>query len=285
MKNNFKKLAVFGVLLLGILSSCENDGTNDVLEVQEATISAEEIQLADEADLISEEVTSIVEDIYTSNEISASSRAPYNSDFLPECVTITTVVTDTTVEKTIEFEDSCELRNGNIVSGIIRLSYKKDMELMTKVLSYTLENFVFNDVSVEGSSSITRTRENENGNPQSIATTNFNANWPDGTSASFSGTRTREFIEGYATGFWGDNVFLITGSRTFINRDGFTYQKEITVPLRRELACRFIVSGVLEITRGDISATLDFGDGSCDSKGTVTNADGETTEINLRRFR
>ncbi|NER12400.1 hypothetical protein GWK08_03020 [Leptobacterium flavescens] len=283
MKNYLKKLAALSIIGLGVLS-CDSEQA-DVIEVQESSISVEEIQLSDEADLISEEVTNIVEDVYASDEISALSRGPYNSDYLPDCVTITTVVTDTTVEKTIEFEDGCELPNGNVVSGTIKLSYARDMELMTKTLNFSLENFVFNDVSIEGSSSIIRTRSNGNGNPQSEATANFEAEWPDGTSASFSGTRTREWIEGYGTGFWGDNVFLITGNRTFTNREGTTYSKEILVPLRRELACRFIVSGVLEISRGDVTATLDFGDGTCDSKGILTNADGESQEINLRRFR
>lgn len=61
--------------------------------------------------------------------------------------------------------------------------------------------------------------------------------------------------------------------------------KEVTTPLRRELSCRFIVSGVLEISRLGNSVSLDFGDGSCDAKGTLTYSDGAEEEVVLRRFR
>lgn len=287
MKRKMKeKIAIFGFLFLGMMTGCDRiETTTDALEAQRLTITEDEIQRTDEVDLISEEVHNIVEDIYASEEILAQSRSPFNSDFLPDCVTVTTIVTDTTVEKRIEFADSCELPNGNVISGVILLSFEKDMELLAKTLNLSLEDFVFNGIDVVGSSSIIRTRTNENGNPQSAVVADFTATWPDGTSANLSGTRTREWIEGFDTTFWGDNVFLISGNWMFTNKNGIIYQKDILTPLRRELACRFIVSGVVQINRGDISATLDFGDGTCDSTGVLTNAAGESNEINLRRFR
>ena len=144
---------------------------------------------------------------------------------------------------------------------------------------------MFNGVSVEGNSSITRFRTNENGNPQSVAEARFEATWPNGDTASFNGTRTREWIEGYGSGTWGDNVFLITGNATYTNRLGNTWKRTLITPLRRELACRFIVSGVLEISRNGNAVSLDFGDGRCDNKAILTYPDGTTKEINLRRFR
>ena len=81
---------------------------------------------------------------------SVHQKDPYHSDFLPDCVTITTVITSTTKEKTIDFGDGCELPNGNVLSGIIYLSYAKDMDLAQKTLGMSLEDFTFNGVSVEG---------------------------------------------------------------------------------------------------------------------------------------
>jgi hypothetical protein len=60
--------------------------------------------------------------------------------------------------------------------------------------------------------------------------------------------------------------------------------KEIETPLRRELSCRFIVSGILNVSRNDATASLDFGDGSCDAKGVLTYPDGTSEEVFLRRF-
>ncbi len=276
-------LMLLAMLLLTVVSCSKEESAEDELSNTEV-ISATELQFSDEAEMISEEVTTVAEDVYAADEISMISKADYQSDYLPDCVTITAVVTDTTREKTIDFGEGCELPNGNVLSGIIQLSYAKDMETASKSIALTLENFTFNGVVVEGSADILRVRSNDNGNPQSTANASFNATWPEGDTASFTGTRTREWIEGYGSGFWGDNVFLITGKRTYVGRLGNVFVKEVITPLRREMACRFIVSGVLEISRNDNTASLDFGDGSCDAKGILTKPDGTETEIFLRRF-
>ena len=286
---SLKKMNIAGIMLLATLLfiSCEKDESTDSLGdefAQEETFETADLQASDESELISEEIMNIGEDVYTSDEIQSTSKGSYDSDFLPDCVTITTVVTSTTKEKTIDFGDGCELPNGNFLSGIIYLSYEKDMELAQKTLSLSLENFTFNGVAVEGGASILRMRANENGNPQSDAEAEFSAEWPDGSTASFTGNRTREWIEGYGTDFWGDNVYLITGMGTWTGPLGNVFVKEVVVPLRRELACRFIVSGVLEISRNEETASLDFGDGSCDAVGILTLPNGEEKEIFLRRF-
>ncbi len=284
---NFMKIAPFALALSFLfLASCtKEDQESTIVEASnDEVITVAELKASDETEMISEEVSTIAEDVYAADEISLTSKSDYTSDYLPECVTITTVVTDTTREKTIDFGEGCELPNGNVLSGIITLSYAKDMEAASKTIDLTLENFTFNGVAVEGSASVLRVRSNENGNPQGTVNANFDATWPNGDTASFTGTRTREWIEGFGSGFWGDNVFLITGKRTYVGRLGNVYIKEVITPLRRELSCRFIVSGVLEITRNENTASLDFGDGSCDAKGVLTQPDGTETEIFLRRF-
>ena len=284
MKKSLKKVNFAGSLLMAILVlvSCDKDDSQDISE--EGTITVAELKVSDETDLIAEDVINIGEEVYATDEITVTSKANYISDFLPDCVTITTVVTSTSKEKTIDFGEGCELPNGNVLSGIIYLSYLKDMDLATKTLSMSLENFTFNGVAVEGSASVVRTRSNDSGNPQSDAEASFSGNWPDGTSANFTANRTREWIEGYGSGYWADNVFLISGKGTFTGKMGNVFMKETIVPLRRELSCRFIVSGILEITRNDATASLDFGDGSCDAKGILTYPNGEYEEIFLRRF-
>ncbi len=281
-----KKMNFAGAALLATLMfiSCEKDESPEVID-QEQTFEVVDLQASDESELITEEVINIGEDVYAADEISLTSRGDYRSDYLPDCVTITTVITNTTREKTIDFGEGCELPNGNVLSGIIYLSYEKDMELAMKTIALSLENFTFNGVAVEGSASIVRMRSNGNGNPQSDANASFSGTWPDGSTASFTGNRTREWIEGFGSGFWGDNVFLISGQSTYTGRLGNVFAKETISPLRRELACRFIVSGVLQISRNDLTASLDFGDGSCDAKGLLTYPNGETEEIFLRRFR
>lgn len=288
MKKIFEMLRCTGLLLaicLIIVSCTKNESTDTVEDLtNNEVLSVAELHSSDEVELISEEITTLAEDVYTVDEISFSSKSTFTSDYLPDCVTITTVVTDTTKEKTIDFGDGCELRNGNFLSGIIILTYSKDMEAATKTLSLSLENFTFNRVAVEGNANIVRTRANENGNPQSVAEANFDAEWPEGETVEYAANRTREWIEGYGSGFWGDNVFLISGMATYKGKLGNSITKNSVEPLRREMACRFIVSGVIEISRNDAKISLDFGDGSCDATGVLTYPDGTTEEVLLRRF-
>jgi len=284
MKKYLKKVNITGSVLMAILffASCNKDDSQDFSE--EGAITVTELKVSDETDLILEDVINIGEEVYATDEITMTSKTNYISDFLPDCVTITTVVTSTSKEKTIDFGEGCELPNGNVLSGIIFLSYLKDMDLASRTLSLSLENFAFNSVSVEGSATIVRIRSNENENPQSDAEASFRGIWPDGTSANFTANRTREWIEGYGSGFWGDNVFLISGKGTYTGKLGNVFMKETIVPLRRELSCRFIVSGIMEISRNDATASLDFGDGTCDAKGILTYPNGDSKEIFLRRF-
>ncbi len=286
MKKWIKGSKLIGTLLFAtlLIFSCNKDETDQEVPEVDQTFDVAELKASDETELISEEVLNIAEDVYATDEIMETSKSFYTSDYLPDCVTITTVVTSTSKEKTIDFGEGCELPNGNVLSGIIYLSYLKDMDLATNTLSLSLENFVFNGVAVEGSASVERMRSNANGNPQADAVASFSAEWPDGATASFTGNRTREWIEGFGTGFWGDNVILISGQGTYTGKLGNVFMKETITPLRRELACRFIVSGILEISRNDATASLDFGDGNCDAIGILTQPDGSSQEIFLRRF-
>lgn len=284
MKKSLKISNLTGVVLMAllVLASCAKDESPVIAD--EATFDVAEFTANDEAELISEEISNIGEDVYATEEIKATSKANYTSNYLPDCVTITTVVTSTAKETTIDFAEGCELPNGNLLSGIIFLSYAKDMEMATKTIGLSLEDFTFNGVAVEGSSSLVRMRSNDNGNPQSDAIASYSGVWPDGGITSFTGNRTREWIEGYGSGFWGDNVFLISGQGTYTGKMGNVFSKEIATPLRRELSCRFIVSGVLEISKNDATASLDFGNGNCDAQGLLTYPNGDVEKIFLRRF-
>ena len=280
MKTNLKGMALMALLVMG---SCNKEGSTTIDEGSSVEVVA--LIASDEADLISEEIAGIGEDVYATEEIRATSKSFFLSNFLPECVTITTVVANGKKETDIDFGEGCELPNGNLLSGIIHLSYAKDVDMATKTISLSLENFTFNEVAVEGGATLERMRSNDNANPESHAIASYSGLWPDGSTASFTANRTREWIEGYGSGFWADNVFLISGQGTYTGKTGDVYSRETISPLRRELSCRFLVSGVLEVTKNDTAVSLDFGDGTCDAKGMLTYPNGETKEILLRRFK
>lgn len=282
LKNKMNKLAL--LLAMGglLVVSCTKDdnlgnGLNNETDITQSQQSAE-------IDLISEDIDAIVEEVYTADELleSGFTNARSQSNFyLPDCVTITTIVTDTSKEKTIDFGSGCQLPNGHVVSGIIFMSYAKDLSALTNTIEVGFDNFHINNISIEGSRSVFRQRSNENGNPQASRSVNITVTWPDETYASRVGSGEREWIEGYGSGNWGDNVFLITGTRTTTFRNGNVRSGTIISPVRRELSCNFLVSGTIDIQRNNWEGNLDFGDGTCDNTAILTLPDGSTYTINL----
>jgi hypothetical protein len=68
-----------------------------------------------------------------------------------------------------------------------------------------------------------------------------------------------------------NDVFSTTGSSTGVNRKGKAYTTSITVPVVKRASCSWIESGRLDITpEGMAVRTLDYGDGTCDTKATLT---------------
>ena len=275
--SNLKLLTFFFVSAI-VFVSCNND-TVDVSE----PISADEAIALAEVDDVSDEINNIIDDFFVENEdgVKSSDTESKTEDLLP-CVTKTIELINTTKTITLDFGEGCELPNGNVLRGKIIMSYATDSDVHSLTITHTYENFYFNDISIEGGNTIIRVRENDNGNLQSTITFNTTLTWPDGVFASREGTKTREWIEGYDTRTFGDNVFLITGNWKATFKDGTELSANVLEPLTREMACRFIISGVLEMQKGDSAGVLDFGDGSCDNVATFINQADEEFEITLK---
>ncbi len=273
------KLLLFLVVGSFLFTSCNNSDNIDLSE----PISADETNIFVEADNISDEVNNVIDDFFVEESLGARSEDNNPRDISSlGCMTRTVVVEGTIKTVTLDFGDGCELPNGTVLSGKIILVHAVDTDVKSLTITYTFENFYFNELNIEGENTVVRVRENENGNPQSTLTVNMKITWPDGEFASRRGTKVREWIEGYDTRTFGDNVFLITGNWTTTFKNGTILSATIIEPLRREMACRFIVSGVVELQKNNRNGSLNFGDGRCDNKAIFTNEEGEEFEITLR---
>jgi len=257
-----------------IFTSCEK---------QEATISdnlsVEKVQQVAEIEVISEAVSSIIEEVYI---IDGTDERKSTETFLPKCMTKTVVIDGLTRTLTLNFEGDCEMPNGNILSGTITLVYVRDPAAQTRTITYSFTDFYFNQKHIEGGGTIFREKSNENGNPQSTKNQSITLTWPNGKSAHRVEMKLREWIEGVGSGTWGDNVYLVTGNWTTEFPNGDVNNGIVTIALRRELTCRFIVSGIIALSHNEASGTLDFGDGSCDNKAIFTDSNGVEHEIILR---
>lgn len=105
--------------------------------------------------------------------------------------------------------------------------------------------------------------------------------YTDGTTLSWTSTRTREWVEGEPTLTPYDDVYEISGSANGTARNGDSFSVTITNPLEVALSCLWVRSGTMVITPENKPArTLDFGNGGCDDDATVE-INGTTYNVNL----
>jgi hypothetical protein len=73
----------------------------------------------------------------------------------------------------------------------------------------------------------------------------------------------------------------VTGNESISRSNGDSWTKNISNPLIRLGTCRHYVKGVVEYkVKGSVAVVLNYGDGTCDDKATVT-ANGKTVDIVL----
>lgn len=264
MKLNSFKLGFLLVLTTLFVTSCNKDESSTQENVLE-NFTIEDTQKTSEADATTDQSLSLIETAYTELEEDAGRSVSLFSD----CTTITVNFENEVTFVTLDFGTGCELQNGNIVSGIIHFTYGP-VQNGTRTITYTFEDFVINQKSIEGSGTIFRERYNAAGNPQSTFHNNIIITFPNELTASVNGVRQREWIEGVGSGTWTDNVFLVTGNWSVALSNGNTREALVTTPLRREATCPHFVSGVIEVTRNQTTGTLDFGDGTCDNIAILT---------------
>lgn len=286
MKTKFLLLST--CITMSFFIGCNSDEkTNDG---SGAAITNEEIITNSKIDASVEDVTNIAEDQFSSQlNINAKPGGPIKN-FLPSCAIITTVLTNNTWTKTVDFgAEGCTLNNGNTVKGKMIVSFSNDFNSSTQTISYTFEGFYHNGKKLQGSKSIVRTIKETNllvtAHPVSTASIDLTITFDDGGVYTRKGTLIKEMTSGYDTWFdWDDNVFVVTGSGSTTFPNGDTYVAEITSPLEFHASCKksIALKGIVSITKNSASATIDYGSGECDTLATITK-DGVTEEIDLKK--
>jgi len=190
---------------------------------------------------------------------------------------------------TIDYGEGCT-QGKRTRKGKIIITVSGPMWLEGSMRVVTFDEFFVNDHKIEGIRTVTNEGRHMEGQYEgkiyvSVVLDSGKVITPDNTVITKQVNRTRTFIEGEESK-WDtrDDIWFIEGLAHGVNRNGYTYTREITSPLWKEIGCRFITQGsVLISVEGRPDAILDYGDGECDPVVTVTVGD-EVRTINLRRW-
>jgi len=184
---------------------------------------------------------------------------------------------------TVDYGTSCTGINGNVRSGKIIIDITAPRLEVGSKRTVTFADYFFNGIKVEGTKVLDNMGYNNNQNLViSVKLTDGKLTLPDGRIIERTTDHQREWIGGLLTKNIWDDECLITGTASGKNVEGVAYTNTITTALHWTRACRFIVSGVVNIQReGKDAIQLDYGTGDCDAKAVVIK-DGVSKEILLK---
>ncbi len=275
------KILFLGLVLSLFTVSCSKDSTST--NANSSNMTAAEATSSAKMDAANDDVSSIVEDQVNvtladaTGKISETQTATSN---LPSCATVTripaigTVLTaGQTVTKTIDFGTTgCPLSNGNVLKGQIVISWVYQPTATSQTINYQFVNFYHNYIKYDGNKTFTRTMSvataTSISHPIVTMSMDMTATFPNGDIYTRTGTRTREIIAGYDTpSVLTDNVYQVTGNWSTTFPSGVVRYSTITSPLILKLltgCSHHFVQGIISFVQNNNTATLDYGDGTCD---------------------
>ena len=206
-------------------------------------------------------------------------------DSVGRCFTITVVPKTLHVFPkvvTIDFGTGCLGKDGKLRKGRIMTTYTGPMFVPGNSATSTFADYQVDSLRIGGTNSVENTSTSNKLAWNVKVVDGKITNVLTGTWRQWNSVRENKQIEGNGTPLLlADDIFQISGNASGSNSNGNSWSSLITQPLVRKYICPWIGKGQVSITRNAASAILDYGDGSCDNKATIT-INGVTYNISLR---
>jgi len=167
-------------------------------------------------------------------------------------------------------------------SGKITISLSGLMSVPGSIATFTFVDFVADGNKISGVHKITYVGLNAgNSWPRYSVYTDAKIVFPDTKFITYHAEYTRLQAAGSATAAIADDVWRIEGTSSGTTRDGIAWTASYPSALVKNASCKWFSSGSVLITpTGGVPRTINFGDGTCDNKATLTIGD-KTTDITL----
>ena len=185
----------------------------------------------------------------------------------------------------IDFGTGCTGRDGRTRKGKLIIVYTGRLTVSGKVAEIVFDGFYINDIQVEGAMRI----QNISTSQSLIFTKTVKdgkLTKPNGNFSQWNSATIISQIEGSGTPYYAkDDIFSIRSESSGAVKNAglfFTWQSKTIEPLIKKYSCFWIVKGKVVIQRINTDvAIIDYGNGICDNKATVT-INGSIREITLR---
>lgn len=206
----------------------------------------------------------------------------------PPCVTVSMDSDEFPKNLTIDYAEGCTGRFGLVKKGTLTIHMSDTILNEGAVYTATFENMTVGNRSIEKTITFENLGQNLDENwefsYEMISTTTFERDGEPFTIVrEFSGIK--EWLAGFDTPETADDQFLRNGAGTITVNEELKFERTVT-DLLIDRACKYPLSGVVEITRNEETMTIDFGTGECDNVALVTkDGTSEEIELNAGKFR
>jgi hypothetical protein len=272
----FKMFIAVSLMFIGF-NSCQKDETTSTTD--EVTLSQQETQTEEAL----ADVDLLVDEAVDSNFSLLKSATIESSAYLNDCPVITVDKTATPQVMTIDFGTACTGKDGKVRSGKITVT-STSFTTFPSVRDRSFDNYSVDGKKIEGSVTKTITKDQVNNIRTAVLQENITITFPnnEGTATRVANL-TRQYQRNTPANS-ADNQIVSWGTVEFTRISGVKVTKTITStdPLVFKVSCQHIVSGTVSVTTSDNrSWTLNYGDGTCDNKATLTIGT-KTKEIKIR---
>jgi hypothetical protein len=206
----------------------------------------------------------------------------------PPCATVSVDSDEFPKIITVDYTDGCVGRMGLQKKGSLTIEMSDTILNEGAEYIVTFANVSFGNRTIE--KTITYTNDGQVDGEhweisyEMISTTTFEREEETFTIVrEFSGIK--KWLAGFDTPECADDQFTRNGSGSITVNKELKFERVVT-NLMIDRACKYPLSGVIEITRGEESMSIDFGAGECDNLALVTKGEeSEEIELNAGKFR
>jgi hypothetical protein len=177
----------------------------------------------------------------------------------------------------------CTSPNGVLRRGKINVTLSDSLRRSGSIATMNFDNYFVGIYKKEGTITWTNTSTAAQKSWNRVCVNGKITNTVNGKYWLHSGTQNIVQIAGNATPqVLTDDEFSITGTRTVTNAAGSTRVGTILTPLQKKTNCDYIDKGTYQIQGPNHIAVIDFGDGTCNDKATISIDGRPQREFTLR---
>lgn len=251
---------LFVTMLTAFAFSCSNDLDNPEAGSELDSVTVKTIVNTSELSAFAD---TILTDIFQSGVSGKSAKT--NDCYTSETDGLVTTITFT----------DCVVENSELVNGTISATYFVDGNTIGLRITYT--NLTVGENQITGTREMVLGEENDMGQTSIHIDSDITVVLEDDTIVVEEGSK----VIWYTASSSQEQTIAIDGAWT-VTTNGKTYNVAIERSLETTLPCEYISAGLMIISEDDASASVDFGDGTCDDLAMFTYPNGTTVEFNLR---